>query len=109
MSEPPPGYAGRPRPRAPPTTSPSSPGRCPSSCGASTCRTEVAAGAQLGVGAAARVREVLVNGLPWMVSWREDGSALSVMAFTVVDGQITGIAIVADPARLASTNLPHPG
>jgi RNA polymerase sigma-70 factor (ECF subfamily) len=71
--------------------------------------TEVAAGAQLAAGAAARGRAVLVNGLPGIVSWREDGSPLSVIAFTVVDGRIAGIAAVTDPARLASMDLPDPG
>jgi RNA polymerase sigma factor (sigma-70 family) len=71
--------------------------------------TEVARGAQLGAGAAARGRAVLVNGLPGIVSWREDGAPLSVVAFTVVDGRIAGIAVVTDPARLASMDLPDPG
>jgi RNA polymerase sigma-70 factor (ECF subfamily) len=71
--------------------------------------TEVAAGAQRSAGAAARGRAVLVNGLPGLVSWREDGVPLSVIAFTVVDGRIGGIAVVTDPARLASMDLPCPG
>ena len=70
--------------------------------------TEVAAGARLPAGAAARGRAVLVNGLPGTVSWREDGAPLSVIAFTVVDARIAGIAVVVDPARLASTDLPSP-
>jgi RNA polymerase sigma-70 factor (ECF subfamily) len=52
---------------------------------------------------------VLVNGLPGIVSWREDGAPLSVIAFTVVDGRIAGIMAVTDPARLASMDLPDPG
>jgi RNA polymerase sigma-70 factor (ECF subfamily) len=71
--------------------------------------TKVAAGAKLSAGAAARGRAVLVNGLPGIVSWREDGAPLSVIAFTVVDGRIAGIAAVTDPARLASMDLPDPG
>lgn len=70
--------------------------------------TEVAAGARLGARAAARTRAVLVNGLPGIVSWREDGSALSVLAFTVADGRVTGITAVTDPSRLASMDLPDP-
>ncbi|MBE3012748.1 sigma-70 family RNA polymerase sigma factor [Microbispora sp. NEAU-D428] len=72
--------------------------------------TEVAAGAQLRLraGAAARGRAVLVNGLPGFVAWREDGTPLSVMAFTVADGRIAHIAVVADPARLAAMDLPDP-
>ncbi|MGI5157913.1 sigma-70 family RNA polymerase sigma factor [Microbispora sp. CA-102843] len=73
--------------------------------------TEVAAGAQhrVGTGVAARGRAALVNGLPGFVSWREDGTPLSVMAFTVVDRRIARIAVVIDPARLASMDLPDPG
>ncbi|MCO6009813.1 sigma-70 family RNA polymerase sigma factor [Actinoallomurus purpureus] len=71
--------------------------------------TAVASGAQLSAGAAARGRAVLVNGLPGIASWREDGAPLSVIAFTVVDGRIARIAAVIDPARLASMDLPAPG
>lgn len=71
--------------------------------------TEIAAGAPLGIRAAARVRPVLVDGLPGIVSWRADGSPLSVMAFTVVDGRIVAVAGVTDPAKLASLDLPAPG
>ncbi|GLY79061.1 sigma-70 family RNA polymerase sigma factor [Actinoallomurus iriomotensis] len=70
--------------------------------------TEVAAGARLSAGAAVRGRAVLVDGLPGLVAWREDGTPLSVTAFTVADGRITGIAIVVDPARLAAMDLPDP-
>ncbi|GAA3443726.1 sigma-70 family RNA polymerase sigma factor [Planomonospora venezuelensis] len=72
--------------------------------------TKVAAGATARVagGAAARGRAVLVDGLPGFVSWREDGTALSVMAFTVVGGRIAAIATVIDPARLAAMDLPDP-
>ncbi|WP_371779815.1 sigma-70 family RNA polymerase sigma factor [Streptosporangium subroseum] len=70
--------------------------------------TEVAAGARLSAGAAARKRALLVNGLPGIVSWREDGTLLSVIAFTVVDDRIAGITVVTNPARLASMNLPDP-
>src|SRR5882757_2716946 len=62
--------------------------------------TQVAAGAQLAAQAAARGRAALVNGLPGIVSWREDGAPLTVMAFTVVEGRITAIATVTDPAKL---------
>jgi hypothetical protein len=70
--------------------------------------TTVAARAQLAAAAAARGRAVLVDGRPGIVSWREDGTPMSVMAFTVLGGRITGIAVVADPARLASMDLPDP-
>ncbi|GLY35362.1 DNA-directed RNA polymerase sigma-70 factor [Amycolatopsis sp. NBRC 101858] len=68
--------------------------------------TNVAAGARFS--AANDGREVLVGGLPGVVAWRPDGTPLSVVAFTVVDGRIAGIAAVADPARLASMALPEP-
>jgi RNA polymerase sigma factor (sigma-70 family) len=73
--------------------------------------TKVATGAaaRVAAGAAARGRAVTVNGLPGFISWREDGTPLSVMAFTVVDGRIVAIATVIDPARLASMDLPDPG
>lgn len=68
--------------------------------------TKVAAGARFG--AAAGGRTVLVGGLPGVVAWRPDGTPLSVVAFTVADGRIVGIAAVADPAKLASMDLPEP-
>jgi RNA polymerase sigma-70 factor (ECF subfamily) len=71
--------------------------------------TRVATGAQLAARAAARGQAVLVSGLPGVVSWGEDGGPLSVMAFTVVGGRITGIAAVTDPARLELMDLPGPG
>ncbi|MEU4698166.1 sigma-70 family RNA polymerase sigma factor [Nonomuraea dietziae] len=70
--------------------------------------TAVAAGARMVSGAVARHRAVLVNGLPGYVSWREDGTPLSIISFTVADGRIAAIAIVADPAKLASMPLPDP-
>jgi RNA polymerase sigma-70 factor (ECF subfamily) len=70
--------------------------------------TKVAAGAQMSAAAAARGRAVLVDGRPGIASWREDGTPLSVIAFTVVDGRIADIAVVIDPAKLASMNLPNP-
>ncbi|WIV60515.1 sigma-70 family RNA polymerase sigma factor [Amycolatopsis nalaikhensis] len=68
--------------------------------------TKVAAGARFG--AAAGGRTVLVGGLPGVVAWRPDGTPLSVVAFTVADGRIVGIAAVADPVKLASMDLPEP-
>jgi RNA polymerase sigma-70 factor (ECF subfamily) len=70
--------------------------------------TQVAAGAQLSAGAATQGRTVLVNGLPGLISWRGDGTPLSVLTFTVVDGRITDITIVIDPAKLALMDLPDP-
>ncbi|WP_316745854.1 sigma-70 family RNA polymerase sigma factor [Streptomyces sp. MK7] len=70
--------------------------------------TEVAAGAQLSAGAATHGRPVLVNGLPGMVTWREDGTPLSLLSFVVADGRITEITVVVDPAKLARMDLPDP-
>ncbi|RSM54692.1 RNA polymerase subunit sigma-70 [Actinoplanes sp. ATCC 53533] len=70
--------------------------------------TKVAAGAQLSAGAAAQGWMALVNGLPGIISWREDGTPLAVIAFTVVDGLITDIEVVNDPAKLALMELPDP-
>ena len=70
--------------------------------------TEVAAGARLSASAAVRGRAVLVNGRPGVVAWREDGAPLSVLAFGVVDGRITDISVVIDPAKLALMDLPEP-
>ncbi|MEW9548012.1 sigma-70 family RNA polymerase sigma factor [Nonomuraea sp. NPDC050783] len=67
--------------------------------------TAVASGARMVSGTVARHQAVLVNGLPGYVSWREDGTPLSLISFTVTGDRITAITIVADPARLASTHL----
>ncbi|WP_063038509.1 sigma-70 family RNA polymerase sigma factor [Nocardia pseudovaccinii] len=68
--------------------------------------TEVAAGARMFSGEVARHRPVLVNGFPGHMSWRPDGTPLSVIGFTVAEGRITSIHIVVDPAKLASIHLP---
>lgn len=68
--------------------------------------TEVAAGAKLSAAATVRGRPVLVNGLPGVLSWREDGTPLAVLAFTVASGRITEITAVVDPADLALMDLP---
>ncbi|GAB3337005.1 sigma-70 family RNA polymerase sigma factor [Micromonospora halotolerans] len=70
--------------------------------------TRVALGAQLAAGAADLGRAAVVNGLPGVVSWGEDGTLLSVLAFTVVDGRITDITALVDPAKLALVDLPGP-
>ncbi|GAA1743099.1 sigma-70 family RNA polymerase sigma factor [Luedemannella helvata] len=71
--------------------------------------TRIAAGAQRFAATAAWAQAALVNGQPGIASWRADGTPLSVAAFTVVNGQIAGIAVVSDPAKLASMDLPNPG
>ncbi|NUT18670.1 MAG: sigma-70 family RNA polymerase sigma factor [Hamadaea sp.] len=68
--------------------------------------TKVAAGARWGGGSAAAGRAVFVNGLLGMLTWRADGSPMSLLSFTVADGRITGITAIVDPARLATLDLP---
>ncbi len=70
--------------------------------------TRVASGAQLSRRAGAHGRAAIVNGLPGVVAWREDGTPLSVVAFTVDQGRITDISMVIDPAKLALMGLPAP-
>ncbi|WP_331723725.1 MULTISPECIES: sigma-70 family RNA polymerase sigma factor [unclassified Streptomyces] len=70
--------------------------------------TEVAAGARLSASAAALGRPVLVNGLPGVLSWHEDGTPMALLAFTVTDDRITEIRAVVDPAKLARVDLPAP-
>lgn len=70
--------------------------------------TEVASRARFAATASAETRAVVVSGLPGIISWREDGSPLSVIAFTVVGESIVEIILVSDPAKLAATDLPDP-
>lgn len=70
--------------------------------------TEVAAGARMFSGEVASHRPVLVNGIPGHMSWRRDGTPLSVLACTVTEGRIAAIHIVVDPAELASIHLSAP-
>ncbi|MEV4787215.1 hypothetical protein AB0K53_17515 [Streptomyces tuirus] len=59
-------------------------------------------------GSAARGRAATVNGRPGVISWNEDGTPLSLLAFTVADGLITEITAVVDPSELALLTLPGP-
>ncbi|MFI9596344.1 sigma-70 family RNA polymerase sigma factor [Nonomuraea sp. NPDC052265] len=70
--------------------------------------TAVAAGARRFSGEVARQRPVLVNGRPGHMSWRADGTPLSVIAFTVAGRRITDIHIVVDPAKLATIEVAAP-
>ncbi|MCK2215325.1 RNA polymerase subunit sigma-70 [Actinomadura sp. ATCC 31491] len=70
--------------------------------------TAVASGARMFAGEVARQRPVLVNGVPGHMSWRSDGTPLSVIAFTVAGGRITDIHLIVDPAKLASIEIPPP-
>ncbi|PRX68585.1 RNA polymerase sigma-70 factor (ECF subfamily) [Nonomuraea fuscirosea] len=67
--------------------------------------TEIAGRARLFSGAAAREREVLVGGLPGFMSWRADGTPLSILYFTVTGDRITAITALTDAAHLTAMNL----
>ncbi|MEG8180034.1 sigma-70 family RNA polymerase sigma factor [Nocardia terpenica] len=71
--------------------------------------TEVAAGARRFSDEITSRRPVLVNGLPGYMSWRPDGTARSVIAFTVTQGRVSAIHIVIDPVKLALIPLSAPG
>ena len=68
--------------------------------------TEVAAGARIGADPTVRALPALVDGRPGLVSWRADGTPLSVLSFTVTDATITAISSIVDPAKLAALDLP---
>jgi len=57
------------------------------------------------VRAADELRPVLVNGGPGVLAVRA-GRPLSVLGFTVVDGLVTAVEVLADPARLRALDLP---
>ncbi|MFK4693586.1 sigma-70 family RNA polymerase sigma factor [Streptomyces pristinaespiralis] len=69
--------------------------------------TEVATRARV-AGGAARGHAATVDGRPGVISWSEDGTPLSLLAFTVADGRIREITAVVDPAQLALMDLPDP-
>ncbi|MEU1890386.1 sigma-70 family RNA polymerase sigma factor [Streptomyces pristinaespiralis] len=69
--------------------------------------TEVATRARV-AGGAARGHAATVDGRPGVISWSEDGTPLSLLAFIVADGRITEITAVVDPAQLALMDLPEP-
>ncbi|MFD5448261.1 sigma-70 family RNA polymerase sigma factor [Streptomyces sp. NPDC127100] len=69
--------------------------------------TEVAGRARV-AGGAAHGHAATVDGRPGVIAWNEDGTPLSLLAFTVADGRITRITAVVDPAELASMDLPGP-
>ncbi|WP_433666249.1 sigma-70 family RNA polymerase sigma factor [Nocardia sp. CA-136227] len=64
--------------------------------------TDVATRARMFSGEVVRHQPVLVDGLPGYISWRADGTAQSVMSFTVTGDRVTAIALLVDPARLAA-------
>jgi hypothetical protein len=51
------------------------------------------------------VRPALVNGAPGIVSWLPAGRPMAVLGFTITNGRIVGIDILADPTRLAALDL----
>ncbi|MEU6389631.1 sigma-70 family RNA polymerase sigma factor [Streptomyces sp. NPDC046939] len=69
--------------------------------------TEVAGRARV-AGGAAHGHPAVVDGRPGVIAWNEDGTPLSVLAFTVTGDRITAITAVVDPAELARMDLPGP-
>ncbi|MFE7708820.1 sigma factor-like helix-turn-helix DNA-binding protein [Streptomyces sp. NPDC057486] len=69
--------------------------------------TEVASRARVADGAA-HGHAATVYGRPGLIAWNEDGTPLSLLAFTVADGRITDITAVVDPDELALMDLPGP-
>ena len=65
----------------------------------------LAKGVILGAQLAASVRLVTVNGAPGFVPFNENGEPLSVAAFTVRQGRITEIYVLADPDRLRQLDI----
>ena len=53
----------------------------------------------------ARTRPALVKGAAGIVSWFPDGRPFSIMGFTVRDGKIVEIDVIADPERLGRLDL----
>ncbi|WP_319432087.1 sigma-70 family RNA polymerase sigma factor [Mycobacterium sp. RTGN5] len=53
-------------------------------------------------------RRVLVNGKPGIAAWSTKGTPLGIMVCTVTNGRLTAITSIADPARLATLDLPKP-
>jgi RNA polymerase sigma factor (sigma-70 family) len=68
--------------------------------------TEVAGRARTFAALAGATHEVLVDGLPGVVSQTTTGDPMSLMAFAVEGGRITAIACLADPPRLRRLDLP---
>ncbi|HVX44065.1 MAG TPA: sigma-70 family RNA polymerase sigma factor [Mycobacteriales bacterium] len=50
-------------------------------------------------------RRVLVNGVPGLISVREGGRVGAVLAFSIVNGRITQLDILADPERLVGVGM----
>ena len=50
-------------------------------------------------------RRVLVNGAPGVVSWSPAGDLFAVGAFTIKDGKIVSMDVLADPDRLRELDL----
>jgi RNA polymerase sigma-70 factor (ECF subfamily) len=73
-----------------------------------TGATEVIGAVRRGGRAKVTARRVLVNGKPGIAAWNTQGKPLGIMVCTVTDGRLTAITSIADPARLATLDLPEP-
>ena len=65
-----------------------------------------AKGAIIGARLTAAAQLVIVNGAPGYVSFNENGEPRAVVAYTVRQGKITEINVLADPDRLRQLDLP---
>jgi RNA polymerase sigma-70 factor (ECF subfamily) len=70
--------------------------------------SEVIGAVRRGGRAKVTARRVLVNGTPGIAAWTTRGKPLGIMVCTVADGRLTAITSIADPARLATLDLPEP-
>ena len=66
----------------------------------------VAGGAVTASRLAQLARVVLVNGAPGIVAFNPDGRLRGVTGFTVRDGKIVEINVLADPERLRGIEVP---
>jgi RNA polymerase sigma-70 factor (ECF subfamily) len=69
---------------------------------------EVVGAVRRGGRAKVTARRVLVNGKPGIAAWTTQGKPLGIMVCTVTEGRLTAITSIADPARLATLDLPEP-
>ena len=70
--------------------------------------TEVIGAVRRGGRAKVTARRVLVNGKPGIAAWTTGGKPVGIMVCTVTDGRLAAITSIADPARLATLDLPKP-
>lgn len=55
-------------------------------------------------GRAKAVRAALLDGVPG-AAWMQAGTTRMIFGFTIADGTITGIEMIADPARISECDI----